>query len=106
MKQAMRKDRQHFDGHQPSTIEDKAVPLRFGMRKKRRSVDQVKLVARFDNCGEKGHWHRECRKLKREKPDAGSPGPALAAYMYSPPTDSGLSSFVGISAVMGRSWLA
>ena len=53
MKQTLKRDRQLFDKSSPMTIEEKVAPVRFGRRKKRLSIDQLKLVTRCGNCGEK-----------------------------------------------------
>jgi ribosomal protein L32 len=46
--------------------------------RKRLSVDQLKLVTKCGNCGEKGHWHKECSKPHRPR----DPAKKTTAFAY------------------------
>jgi ribosomal protein L32 len=79
-KQSIKKDRQFgmksdsVASERPSGASDKKG---YGGRK-RLSVDQLKLVTKCGNCGEKGHWHKECSKPHRPR----DPAKKTTAFAY------------------------
>ena len=64
IKRGVKKDRRFFDSSSASSARPKGQK---GTPRNRLSVDQLKLVTRCGNCGEKGHWHKECKNPPRPK---------------------------------------
>jgi hypothetical protein len=73
-KREMKKSRKFYD------MKDKA-----GMRTMKRRqmpIDELKKISKCANCGEKGHWHKECTKPHRPKQKSDVNGFTFAIFDY------------------------
>ena len=62
MKKAVARDREFYDTKKDG--KHNRPPPRPGgdfKRKKKLSIEQLKLVTKCGRCGEVGHWHKECK---------------------------------------------
>ncbi|CAK0830782.1 unnamed protein product, partial [Prorocentrum cordatum] len=66
LKRAMARDREFFDSKRAGK---KPAP-RVGAGKQKLSIEKLKARTRCANCGQRGHWRRECTNAYRPKPKA------------------------------------
>ena len=64
LKNAMKKDRRHFDDDHQRAPRDPAPPHR-----RRKNINELKRITRCANCGAKGQWKAECDKPYKPRQD-------------------------------------
>eukprot|EP00435_Cladocopium_sp_Y103_P033995 s1227_g8.t1 len=82
LKNAMKKDRRHFDEPTSRAPRDPAPPHR-----RKKNIAELKRITRCAKCGEKGHWRAECDKPNKPRSEVGKNMNAFA-YLGSRDTRS------------------
>ena len=89
LKRDKARDRDHFDSRRKKTT---GSPRPKAGRRKI-SIDELKKTTKCANCGEKGHWKKECKNPYRPKPSSdykSSPGRTSALSAVSSGSQEGL----------------
>jgi hypothetical protein len=74
LKNALRKDRRHFEDVGSRAQRDPAAPNR-----RKKNIAELKRITRCANCGEKGHWRAECQQPYKPKSDKSK---SFTAFAY------------------------
>jgi len=78
LKNAMKKDRRHFDDPTSRPPRDRAEG-----GKRRKNIAELKKVTKCANCGEKGHWRAECTQPYRPRYEKEKTGKNAFVYLGS-----------------------
>ena len=104
LKNAMKKDRRHFDDNHQRAPRDPAPPHR-----RRKNIDDLKRITRCANCGEKGHWRAKCDKPykpRQDKPRSMNAFSYLGHQTLNEPPRPSRSSFLANFGTDNRSFMA
>ena len=97
LKNAMRKDRRHFDEPAGRAARDPAPPHR-----RKKNIAELKRITRCANCGEKGHWKAECDKPYKPRSELGKSLTAFAYVGNAAASSSGFSFLANFGAEKGN----